>query len=216
MYRKITRNIVEEHYEYPSYEEYNTIRSMLPNNELFDQNDITNQIRSYTNEFANYMNQLIDTMKSPDVSLSMAFDNFFNNGFIDRLGNLTKPFFNAELGETINLNFRSIVLDTINAIRLAKSGQDITFYENKLRTYHNMLTQTMAMYNNHWTISLLASSLRSFVDGIISKINARADDNDQLSSTLSQVMLDDLTTFGTDFANGLIRKFPERFYTSTP
>jgi hypothetical protein len=215
MYRKITHNIVEEHYGEPGSGLVKVTRSEIPNNETFNETQFRSDVQNYVHTYANNLNQLIDSMKSPDNSLVTAFENFFANGFVDVLGNMTKPFINSELAEKLNVNFRSIVINTIMSIHNVKMGLDYGYFKNKIGESLAGMNNDMRNYNSEWATVDSISYFRPILDDIFNKINARYADNDQASAAFGQKIYDEFTQLGTHFAEGLIRRYPGRFYQPT-
>jgi hypothetical protein len=221
MYKKITHNIVEEHFDHPMAGQIKKtiVRSQVPNSEVFDENSFRTNVANYTNSYSSSINKIIESFSSTQANLISEFEQAFTS--VDNLGNMTKPFITSELGERMNADFRYILIYTAMAVQSARIGQDTLFAENRILQSTNDLASAMIAYNTYWTpagadiTDNLYAISQSIGNNINKKINAKVSNNAALSAELAAAINSDFSKFGTIFVNGLVRKFPERF-TSTP
>jgi len=221
MYKKITHNIVEEHFDHPMAGQIKKtiVRSQIPNSEVFDENSFRTSVMDYVTNFSSKVNNIVESFSSTQADLITEFEQAFST--VDNLGNMTKPFLTSELGERMNADLRYILIYTAMAVQSARLGQDTTFAENRILQATTDLGNAMIPYNNFWTpvatglTDNLLALLQAIGRNINKKINAKVSGNNSLNTELTTAIGNDFSKFGTIFVNGLVQKFPDRF-TSTP
>lgn len=234
MYKKITHTIVEEHFDHPLSTEIKKgvdklmmpsaaaggmprgpkmpQRSRIPTNEIFNETAYRADAQSYVTNFSDNLNKIIDCINTSNADIVAPFEQIFTD--IDKLGNMTKPFFNSELGERINSAMRSLVLLTTLSVHSANAGLDPTSLLNRLQQVVADLNAAVNSYNAQWNVGDIDTTFGSIIANIRAKVTARTNKNNVMADELSTKIYSDLIKFGNLFADGVILKFPTRFTMS--
>ena len=217
MYKKITHNIIEEHFGMPMPEEQSTIpdgKKTMPTNEVFDETKFKQEIESYLTTYGSKIINMINQLPGTEDDVIVAFEDLFKN--IDDLGNITKPFYASDLGERININMRSVALLTFIAINNLKLGRDPQNNFNRMNINLTDLAQILSSFNSLWENNAVRTILTKFISGIQAKLKAKKEKNASAEQAANLVITEQLKTFGDAFFNGIKTKFPERFIKTMP
>jgi hypothetical protein len=218
MYKKITHNIVEEHFDHPvaSQIKKSMTRSKIPNNEVFSEIKFRSDINSYFENYKSRINSMINSATGTEEDLIKPFEEIFNNSWVDGLGNMTKPIYFSELGERINSAFRSFPVTLLIMIQLLKTGRDITASTRRFVGARDDLSIALNNFNPAWQNTAISSLFTTITTEMINQVKARLkkDSNAELQS--AQQIAQAFETFENAFVNGIISQHPERFSISTP
>ena len=210
MYKKITHNIVEEHFGMPMYEEMASDgKKKIPTNEIFNQANFKQDVESYMTTYGTKLINMINQLPGTEDDLSLAFEDLFKN--IDNLGNMTKPFYASDLAERININMRSIALVTFFALTNLKLGRDPQTNLNRLNTNLADFAFVLSSFNSLWDNMAVRNILTRLASGLQAKLKAKKEKNASADQTANSLITEQLTAFSNAFVNGIVNKFPERF-----
>lgn len=217
MYQKITHTIVEEHFNHPIASQIKKTldRSRIPTNEIFLESKFQADTHDYFLTYLTSITNIINSVNETEENLVTTFENMFKTNWIDRLGNMTKPFYPSSLGETINVSMRQLALLTFYIVQLSKFGKEPRVIVNSLRssTAEQLATQ-MESFNYNWPYDIVRMMFIDIVDNIIVQTTARLNKD----SATEQVAKDDLarlfSRFEQVFLDGIFGQFPYRFTNS--
>ena len=212
MYKKITHNIIEEHFDSPMPEEKSTIvdnKSRIPTTTIFNQATFKKDVDSFLTNYAENLISMSDQVTGTEEDLIKAFESIFVN--IDDLGNATKNFYSSDLGERINMNLRALALLTFVAVNNIKLGRDPTPNFNRMNNNAADLAFILSTFNSVWDNFAVRTILQKIVSGLQAKVKARKEKNSSAEQTANASILDQFKTFGDAVVSGIVRKFPNRF-----
>lgn len=213
MYKKITHNIVEEHFDHPiaSQIKKSMSRSKVTNNEVFSEIKFRSDINSWFENYKSRINSMINGATGTEEDLIKPFEEIYNNSWVDGLGNMTKPIYASELGERINSSFRSFPVTLLIVIQLLKTGRDITSISRRFAGAADDLRIALTNFNPAWASPAINLLLTTITTEMTNQVKARLkkDANAELQS--SQKIAQAFTTFENEFVNGIISQHPERF-----
>jgi hypothetical protein len=89
MYKKITHNIVEEHFDHPIASQIKKTmeRSTIPNNIIFDENKFKSDVNAYFIKYKAKINEMINSITGSEEALIVPFEELFDNAWVDGIGN---------------------------------------------------------------------------------------------------------------------------------
>ena len=213
MYKKITHNIVEEHFDHPvaSQIKKSMERSKIVTNEVFSETSFKNNVHDYLAAYTNHINALVDAVTGTEENLILAFDNFFKTCWVDNLGNLTKPIYLTEFSERLNEGMRMIATGVLLGIQQIKSGKDTGPIYNRLQFTSNDMGQNLSNFNSAWQYPVVATLFNTLFTDIFNLAKAKAAKNLSLEQQLTQKVANGWATFEKTFVDGIIAQHPERF-----
>ena len=102
MYKKITHNIVEEHFDHPLANQIkkSITRSTLPNTQTFDKFEFRTTVENTMNNVAAKLNQILDGVNTSEAQVIEAFAGIFPD--INAISELSKNFFPVEFCERLS------------------------------------------------------------------------------------------------------------------
>ena len=217
MYKKITHNIIEEHFDHPigSQIKKSMEKSKLVTNEIFSESQFRADLHNHFQSYISNLSLLINAAAGTDEDLIVAFDNFFKTNWVDDLGNMTKPLYVTEFGERCNQAFRSMATTVLLAIQTIKTGKDSSQLFNRMQYSTNELATTLSNFNNVWQYNAVNTLLTAFATDIFALIKAKISKNTTTASQLEQKIYGDWATFERIFIDGIITHHPERFNKAT-
>lgn len=217
MYKKITHNIVEEHFDHPiaSQIKKSITRSGIPNNEILSEIKFRSDINSYFENYKSRINSMINGATGTDEDLIKPFEEIFDNSWVDGLGNMTKPIYFSDLGERINSAFRSFPVTLIIIIQLLKMGRDITAPSRRFAGARDDLSIALANFNPAWSAPVISSLFTTITTEMINQVKARLKKDAAAELQAAQKITEAFATFEDAFVNGIINQHPERFSKST-
>lgn len=217
MYKKITHTIVEEHFDHPiaSQIKKSLSRSKLVNSEVLSEDKFRTDAHAYFLKYQEHLNSLIDTVNTTDEEFLTAFDEFFKTGWLDELGNMTKPIYSAEFGERLNEGLRLIVSTVFLAIQSIKIGKDSSVF-TRAQFIINEIAQNLNNFSNtQWPYLTIRPILEELLNNMTGRAKARVAKNTTLDAQLAQKNINSWDAFEKLLVNGIIRQHPERF-SKTP
>jgi hypothetical protein len=212
MYKKITHNIIEEHFGYPMPEEKSTIsdnKNKIPTTTIFNPVSFKKGIESFLTSYAERLVGMTDQVTGTEEDLIKEFELIFAN--VDDLGNATKNFYSSDLGERINMNLRALALLTFVAVNNVKLGRDAAPNFNRMNTNASDFAFVLSTFNSLWENFTVRTVLQKIVTGLQAKIKARKEKNSSAEQTANASILEQFKVFSDAVANGIVKKFPERF-----
>ena len=161
MYKRITHNIIEEHFE--NYNEGSTKsflgKSKVPTNEIFNKNTFNDNVSAYATNYAQDIISMINSLTGTEDDLIVPFEKLYT--IVDNLGNLTKPFYSSELGERINIVLRSIPLLVFMSVNSMKLGRDPQLLLDRLDSNSIVLSNALSNFNLLWNNLEIQNILKS-------------------------------------------------------
>lgn len=223
MYKKITHNIVEEHFDHPMAAKIKAglrprqlQRTRLdiddediifgrPTNEIFKKSEFSTNLETYLNNYTQRLIQISDSVGGTEEQLVTAFEELFD--MVDSVSSFFNPFYNRELGERFVTSFRHIALTLTMITHSVKAGFDTQPWTRTLI----VPIASINNYNERWQQTAIQTHLSDFIGAIIKRINAvKAGD----SAVMEQTARDAYTAMGTlktNIFNGITQQFPYRF-----
>lgn len=213
MYKKITHNIVEEHFDgHTSLEQ--PIKNKIPTTTIFNEATFKNEVDLYVTKYAENIINLTNQLTGTEDELINAFEKAFVN--IDDLGNITKNFYPSDLGERLNISMRSFALLTFIAVTNIKLGRDPQNNFNRMNINVADLAAIISTFNSLWNNIVLRNLFQRIVLAVGEKLKARKEKNASAEQIADSTILSQFKVFGDAVSGGIISKFPERFtQTST-
>jgi len=217
MYKKITHNIVEEHFDHPiaSQIKKSMSRSNIPNNDILLESKFRADAHSYFESYLNHVVSLVNSVPGTQESFLLQFDNFFKTPWIDGLGDMVKPIYPTEFAEKLNEAFRMIATTVFSGSQLIKDGKDIGSTFNRMQFITNELAQTLNTFNNAWGYQITTNLVNPLFADIFNLAKAKVAKNTTLEQQLLQKISTSWSTFEKIFVDGVINQHPERFTKST-
>jgi len=217
MYKKITHNIVEEHFDHPvaSQIKKSLGRSKIVTNEIFLESKFRSDVHSYFESYISHLVALVNSVNGPQTNFLLEFDNFFKTPWIDDLGNLLKPIYPTEFAEKINEALRMIPTTIFAGLQLIQDGKDTAQVFNRVQFITNELAQTLSTYNSNWQYGTTNNLFNTLFTDVFSLAKARMAKNSTLEQQLLQKISTSWTAFEKVLADGVISQHGERFTKST-
>lgn len=211
MYKKITHNIVEEHFDHPLANQIkkSMTRSTLPSTQIFDKFDFRTTTTTTMNNLALKLNQILDGVNTSESQVVEAFEGIFTD--INAVSELSKHFFPVEFCERLTQGLRGWAIYSLMMVHKAKIGQDYSIYKNNCDRVTAEITQTFLDFDSAMPVLSFQPTLVDITSNIIKKIDALGSNNTEAAKLANNALLNDFRTFSNAYANGIISKFPERF-----
>jgi hypothetical protein len=222
MYKKITHNIVEEHFEHPVASEIKKtvdrtkIRSKMDGFPSMTTADFQTALQNWRGKFQEGIDKIIRSVTGTEEDLKFAEELSFSE--VSKLGDLLKPIYGIDLAEKVNQGFRSYILGLVQVVHLLRSGLDIRDWTNN--RFNNLvagdLFGTLNAVNNTWSFQNIRNGLVSMSDAWVSAMKARMakkadEENKQMLAATNA-----LKNFVADIYNGTTQQYPEKFLTPAP
>lgn len=225
MYKKITHNIVEEHYDHPMatkikagltpkvkrtrFDIDDDLIFGRPTNEIFDKVIFKSNLENYFNTYTQKIIQISDSTAGTEEQLVDAFEELFD--FVDNVKNFFNPFYSRELGERITTSFRHIASMSTLLSHATKAGFDQTPWAGSLRGAGISFASSMINYNTLWPNSIIQPPISEYLAAIIARTNAvKANDTAQIEQ-LTTDLYNKISVFKDIMYNGITQQFPQRF-----
>ena len=228
MYKKITHNIVEEHFDHPLAAKIKaglkptiTRKAMRdfgdediifgrPTTEIFSKGEFIGRLDSYLNNYTQKIIQISDSTNGTEEQLVNTFEELFN--FVDQIGDFFHPFYSRELGERVTTSFRHIASMSTMLSHAVKAGYDTSPWIRSL-TGATIIGGAMINYNTLWTNPAIQNPMTEYVNAIIKRTEAvKANNTEQVTQATSNLYLY-IGVFKTTIADGITQQFPQRFTT---
>lgn len=226
MYKKITHNIVEEHYDHPMaakikagltpkvkrtrFDIDDDLMFGRPTNEIFDKVIFKSNLENYFNTYTQKIIQIGDTTAGTEEQLVDAFEELFD--FVDNVKNFFNPFYNRELGERLTTSFRHIASMATLLSHATKAGFDQTPWINSIRGAGlGFGGAVLINYNTSWTNPTVQAPIIEYLNAIITRTNAiKAGDTAQIQRSTTD-LYNKIAVFKDVIYNGITQQFPQRF-----
>ena len=226
MYKKITHNIVEEHFDHPLAAKIKAglkpTRRVIqdfgdediifgrPTTEIFNKADFIARLGTYLNNYTQKIIQIGDSTAGTEEQLVNAFEELFN--FVDEVGDFFDPFYSRELGERVTTSFRHIASMSTMLSHAVKAGFDTSPW---IRSLNGAVSVggPMINYNTVWNSTVIQTPMSEFLNAIIKRTEAvKANDTEQVTQLTSNLYLY-IGIFKNIIADGITQQFPQRFTT---
>lgn len=216
MYKKITHNIVEEHYDHPLAMEMKSTMEMTRTDSGFKStaSSAAEQFRTQANSawttLGWRLRNLIESVWHDGGDLGAISDQLTKDIKNIRSG-LTPYFSSGSLGN-FEIGLETLVTDLANEIRAIKSGKDNRDLELKTTAAVANLAEYLESINpKYWpkaaVVDIFTSLKNHYIDQV--KFKLKRDwpaDIDALNKAISA-----LTRFADIFSSGIIKEFPNKF-----
>jgi hypothetical protein len=228
MYKKITHNIVEEHYDHPmaakikaglkptitrkAMRDYGNDDDLIfgrPTAEIFNKNDFTARFESYLANYTQKLIQITDATAGTEEQLVTAFEDLFN--FVDQVGDFFDPFYNRELGERVTNSFRNIASNITMIVHTTKAGWSTEPWARLLN--QSTFIANFQQYNDNWPRPNLENIMKVFISDMIARATAIKAGNQSAVDQLTNNMYSTIMLWKDAIVNGITQQFPQRFTT---
>lgn len=220
MYKKITHNIVEEHFAHPMASE---IKQMSERSHMLSQteNEPTYKIRmeskQYLNDFAWRLRSYI--VNALDGGLELPILEEHLNITLADLGRIVSMFYGATASEKFGMHMSGIMNGVFAAAKAAKANQSLTAIKTTILNHISELSQFLGAANpTAWPATGVSDILTRAVNAIVAQIEARQKKDwaaDQKAATLTNDILVSgsmgMPSFADVFARGLTRPMSQKF-----
>jgi valyl-tRNA synthetase len=219
MYKKVTRNIVEdiveEHFDHPSAPQLKKLMEKSYRSSIapVNVNTFKANIKDYFTDYNKKMTAIITGVSGTVDDLTKAEEEMFAD--IDNIGNLTKPYYGIEFGEKLNQAVRGYALSMAQVVNFIKAGLDIKNITNDrlINILSNDLSKMMNSYNNDWAQPIIKSFWVQICNHWIEAARARLrkdEDGEQAALANATRVMD---IFSNSLASGIVAHFPNQFTT---
>lgn len=215
MYRKITHNIVEEHFDHPMAEQIKkTIDRKVgrPTEATFTESNFRSTIDSYFNNYVNHLVGIMNAVTGSDDDLWNAFDPAFAN--IDELGTLMNNFYVTDMGERVNITNRLLLVLILMLVQSTKTGT-ANWSGVRLDNIQNDWADSLGRYNTYWTYDTTRTVITNLVKAMKDKIAARKAKNTAAEQQAESQMRTLFSNLSKWIQDGTIAQFPDRIVSST-
>jgi hypothetical protein len=220
MYKKITRNviedIVEEHYDHPIAPQLRklTQQGYKPMIAPINVNTFKSNVKDYFTSYNKKMIDIISGVTGNVEDLEKAEEAMFID--IDNIGQLTRPYYGIEFGEKLNQSFRGYALSMAQVVNFMKSGLDIKNLTNDriINIISNDLSRTLNSYNNDWAQPTIKSFWVQICTHWIeaAKARLRKDTTAEQDAIANATRVIDI--FANVLASGIVAQFSNQFTTA--
>lgn len=216
MYKKITHNIVEEHFGHPSAPQ---IRRMVEKNikstmAPVNVDTFKNNIKEYFTDYDKKITAILAGVNGTPDDLAAAEEAIFAT--IDNIGNFTKPYYGIDFGEKLNQSVRGIALSMASAVNYVRAGLDVKTLTNDriVNILAKDLGKMLASYNNNWNQQVIQNLWVQICNHWIDAAKARL----RKDTTEEQTALANATkvmeVFSNSLAWGITNQFADQFTTA--
>lgn len=223
MYKKITHNIVEEHYDHPLATKIKAglkpTRRVIqdfgdedfifgrPTTEIFNKDDFTARFESYLTNYTQKIIQITDATAGTEEQLVAAFEDLFN--FVDQVRDFFNPFYNRELGERVTNSFRLIASNITMIVHTTKAGFTTEPWTRLLN--QSAVIANFQQYNDVWPRPSLENIMKVFISDMIARTAAIKTGNQPAVDQLTNNMYSTIMLWKDAIVNGITQQFPQRF-----
>jgi hypothetical protein len=216
MYKKITHNIVEEHFGHPSAPQ---IRRMVEKNIKSTMAPVNvdafkNNIKDYFTDYNKKMTAVLAGVTGSPTELEDAQEAIFAT--IDNIGNFTKPYYGVDFGEKLNQSFRGFALTMATAVNYVRSGLDVKTLTNDriVNILAKDLGKMLFAYNNNWnpqvTQNFWIQICNHWIDAAKARLRKDTVEEQAALANATKVM----DTFSNSLAWGITSQFADQFTTA--
>jgi len=211
MYKKITHNIVEEHFDSPNIET-NSIKSTLGTQ--MSSNEFKTEVTNYFDSYNKKINKIIETTTDTEEAMVAAEIAAFEN--VDALGNLLKRVYSFQISESLTQNIRATILSIIQASHFLKIGIDIKNWANTRFdvTLSDYIARILRDANNEWDYQTVKDLYLKAITAWLAQIKARIAKNTALEQQQSEIARQALMTLADAIGTGVVKQHPELFLST--
>ncbi len=235
MYKKITHQIVEEHFDHPVLAEAaaNVGCNLIPMSGHFSTHipqaapksinsdsgiQFRQQVHNYFSDCAAIVRNYIVSAIAGGEDQAVIEDQLFK--FISTIGGVVQPYYGEEVAVTVNNMFKDLFTNLVDAIKLVKAGKDTAAAMEKVYAIVGAFASAAHGLNpEYWPESAVNKAWTDIVNAWLAQAVARQK-KDWSSDLLAAQNLNMALLSGTAeyspgfsdvFATGIIRQFPRRF-----
>jgi len=216
MYKKITHNIVEEHYDHPLAMEMKSTMEMTRTDSGFKStaSSAAEQFRTRANSawttLGWRLRNLVESVWHDGGDIGAIGDQISKD--IKNIRNGLTPFLSSGSLGNFEIGLETLVTDLANEIKAVKSGKDIRDLESKTTTAIATLAEYLESVNpKYWpkaaVVDIFTSLKNLYLDQV--KFKLKRDwpaDIDALNKSIAV-----LNQFADIFSSGIIKEFPNKF-----
>lgn len=214
MYKKITHNIVEEHFDHPGAVQLRRTDDLRARAALLTKispEKFRSDIKTMFDLYVNNINNIIVSVNGTQDDLVAAQETLFAT--IDDLGQYLKPYYGIEFGEKIAHAERSLALAMIQTVRFLRSGLDVkdwtAFRFNKLLV--NDIAQFFSLQNNAWKSDDIRTIFNRITESWVQQAQAHIDKNAAAVTVDIENAAAASDLLISAIANGTTLKYPDMF-----
>jgi len=223
MYKKITHNIVEEHYDHPMATKIkeglrpkvktarldinNDLIFGRPTTEIFSKEEFTARFESYLTNYTQKIVQITDSTAGTEEQLVDAFEELFN--FVDQIGDFFDPFYNRELGERVTTSFRHIASNITMIVHTTKAGWSTEPWTRIIN--QSAFIANFQQYNDRWPRFSLENIMREYIADMVARVTAIKAGDQPTVDRLTNNMYSNIMLWRNEIVNGITQEFPQRF-----
>jgi hypothetical protein len=231
MYKIITHNIKEEHYDHPMTAEYGMTTHANTKPHMQHLSSMSNEItlspisvefrmnvRSLFSRFfwrtREYLVSLLDDRESSDVESEL-----YNN--IDNIGSFIDPYYGTTIANDFNNSMKDVIKNVIFVVRDFKSGKELMTSKTRLSESINTLANFLNRINpTQWPHSAVVAIFSDLTNNWLEQISSRKN-KDWIGDMMSVDKNEDLMlsgdpqtgspSFSEIFSKGIIAENQQRF-----
>ena len=220
MYKKITHNIVEEHFGHPMAGEIKNIVEgavVAPGVDTEPAFKIRMEAKQYLNDFAWRLRGYI--VNALDGGAELPVIEEYLNKTLAEIGKIISVFYGAEASSKAAQHLTGIMTGVFDAAKAAKANQPLVTSKAKITTHIADLAKLLSGANPiAWPEAAVVELLTRAANAIVAQVEARQKRDwaaDQAAANLANEIL--VTgkigspSFADVFARGLTRKMPQKF-----
>jgi len=216
MYKKITHNIVEEHFDHPIASQIKkSMEKKTITNEIFSESKFRTDVNAYFEKYKSSLNSLITSSAGTDDEFLSAFDNIFKTAWIDDLGKLSNAIYFTEFGERINENMRMLATSLFLLLQSLKVGKEPNIYIIRMQFFANDMAANLNAFNPAWSFNVVNPLLTGLINDLSSQAKAKIAKNLTSEQQFAQKVDAGFDAFAKTLIEGMISKNPERFNRAT-
>ncbi len=220
MYKRITTNIVEEHFDHPMAAKIKAgvdkkgivnQKPGRPTTEIFDKAAYRNSVTEYFEKYINALFRLSDAIPGTDDQLIDAFEASISDE-LWRVKDLFNPFYQAELGSRISNSLSHIVLTYTMIIHMIKADFDDKPWVNSIDLAADGIAGTLSRYNQLLDFPAIRDMIRAFNSYLIQRARAIKAGNTADKDSAEANARNTLMMFKEKLVDAIIQQNPERFF----
>lgn len=222
MYKKITHNIIEEHFDHPmaveikrgaGYDTKTTLDLSTRSASVF-KDHVHRAFTKLDNRIRSYIISAISAGEDLPILEKYLIDD------VGRIGYSIKTYFAPEDATAFNQSLTTLIVSVGNIVKAIKAGRDTKELRLTLANSLNDFATLLSSINpSHWEKTSVLSILSKLADTWISEAEARYKKEwaidlaaaDEAHNILVAGKPDGTRGFADIFANGIIKQFPQKF-----
>lgn len=213
MYKKITHNIVEEHFDHPmaSQIQKSLFKASRPTTEILDENKFRTDVKEFFQNYINKNNIIIESVTGSEDDLIDAVESLFNTGVVDKLGNMTKPIYFTEFGERINYAMRGLPIVLTMMIHARKIGQSDQNFTTRFNMWATDLAMALTQFNSGIQFQPTLDLWTTYLTELRNKLEAKVKKDTAAEQTANEQINSKIDLFSDYFSNLVVSQHPTRF-----